>query len=74
MVGGEPLLDGGKVIGITTSGGFGHITGKSLGFGYVPAANSHPGATFDVELLGEMRQVTVLDGPVWDPESKRPRA
>lgn len=74
VAGGEPMLDGDRVIGITTSGGFGHATGKSLGFGYVPAQYTEPGTGMQVQLLGEIRRITVLDTPVWDPASERPRA
>ncbi len=74
IVGGEPLLDGDKVIGVTTSGGYGHYTGKSLGFGYVESAYSAAGKTFDVELLGQRRKATVISDPVWDPASARSRA
>ena len=74
VVGGEPLLDGDEVIGITTSGGFGHTTGKSLGFGYVSPRHADPGAGLQVLLLGEKRRITVRDTPVWDPDSQRPRA
>ncbi len=74
VAGGEPMLDGDQVIGITTSGGFGHATGKSLGFGYVPAQYTEPGTGMQVQLLGEIRRITVLDTPVWDPASERPRA
>ncbi len=74
VAGGEPLLDGDSVIGVTTSGGYGHTTEKSLGFGYVQRGYAEPGARFQVQLLGEIRGVTVLDGPVWDPASRRPRS
>ncbi len=73
VAGGEPLLDGDRVIGITTSGGFGHTTGKSLGFGYVPSQYTEPGGGLQVQLLGEIRPITVLDTPAWDPTSERPR-
>ena len=73
VVGGEPLLDEDRVVGITTSGGYGHTTGKSLGFGYVSPQFAEPGTGLQVQLLGEMRRVTVLDAPVWDPASERPR-
>ena len=33
--GGEPVLASGKVVGITTSGAYGHYTDRSLGFAYV---------------------------------------
>ncbi len=73
VAGNEPILDRGQVIGLTTSGGFGHATGKSLGFGYVSPEHAQPGTCFQVELLGEVRDATVLEGPVWDPRSERLR-
>ena len=74
VVGGEPVLDGDKVIGVTTSGGFGHYTGRSLGFAYVDSGYEKPGSEFEVELLGSRRKASVLDAPVWDPASERSRA
>ena len=35
MHGGEAVLVGDRAVGVTTSGGYGHTTGKSLGFAYV---------------------------------------
>ena len=72
--GGEAVLAGDDVIGVTTSGGFGHYTGKSLVFAYVPPAYAAPGATFDVEVLGQCRAATVLSEPVWDPSNARLQA
>lgn len=74
VVGGEAVLDGNKPIGVTTSGGYGHATGKSLGFAYVSPEHARPGCQFDVLLIGELRRATVLSEPVWDPASVRPRA
>ncbi|MCB1377193.1 MAG: FAD-dependent oxidoreductase [Alphaproteobacteria bacterium] len=36
--GGEAILSGGEVVGSTSSVGFGHTLGKTIAFGYVPAA------------------------------------
>ena len=74
IVGGEPVLDGDKVIGITTSGGYGHATKKSLGFAYVDASYANAGATFSVDLLGKPYGATVISDPVWDPACERSRS
>ena len=37
VYGGEAMIANGKVIGMTTSGDFGHSVGRSLVLGYVPA-------------------------------------
>jgi dimethylglycine dehydrogenase len=71
--GGEAVLSGDDVIGVTTSGGFGHVTGKSLFFAYVAPAFAAPGSNFEVEVLGDRRQATVLAEPVWDPTNERLR-
>jgi dimethylglycine dehydrogenase len=72
--GGEAVYSKGRAVGITTSGGYGHATQKSLAFAYVEPAFADPGATFEIEILGQLQAATVLAGPVWDPENKRMRA
>ena len=74
VVGGEAVLDSDKPIGVTTSGGYGHSTGKSLGFAYVSPEFAQAGSQFDVLLIGQLRRATVLSEPVWDPSSERSRA
>ena len=72
--GGEPVLLDGRAIGVTTSGGHGHHTGKSLGFAYVEPAFAAAGSRFQIELLGEPHAATVLAEPVYDPTNERLRA
>jgi dimethylglycine dehydrogenase len=72
--GGEPIFHGETCIGVTTSGGFGHYTGKALGFGYIDPAHASPGCRFTVELLGEPYPANVLQDPVYDPSNLRLRA
>ena len=74
VVGGEAVLVNGKSVGITTSGGYGHYTGKSLGFAYVDLVYSKPGSQFDVLLIDQLRKAVVLEDVVWDPTNERPRA
>jgi dimethylglycine dehydrogenase len=74
VCGSEPVYDGDTVVGVTTSGGFGHITQKSLGFAYVPPEYAVPGTRFDVDLLGERCMATVQQDPVYDPDSRCLRA
>ncbi len=72
--GGEPVFDGDRPIGVTTSGGYGHWTGKSLGFAYVEPDYAVANRKFDLMLLGKRRWAKVLAEPVWDPNSERPRS
>ncbi|MDP6919668.1 MAG: glycine cleavage T C-terminal barrel domain-containing protein, partial [Arenicellales bacterium] len=70
-MGNEPVLDGEKIIGITTSGGYGHCVQKSLAFAYVNTGYESAGATFDIRILGELRKATVLSEAAWDPDNER---
>ncbi len=72
--GGEPIFSGRRCVGVTTSGGYGHHVGMSLGFGYVPPALAVPGKGLTVEVLGQRRQATVLAEPAYDPANQRLRA
>ncbi len=71
IYGGEPVMQGGKVVGVCTSGGYGHATGKSLAFAYVD-----PGAAdgLEVVILGQRCAFTLHDQPVWDPTNARQKA
>jgi dimethylglycine dehydrogenase len=72
--GSEPVYDGDKVVGVTTSGGYGHFVQKSLGFAYVPPEYAGPGTRLVVELLGERCMATIRQDPVYDPQNKCLRA
>ncbi len=69
--GGEPCMDGDICIGLATSGGYGHRTGKSLFFAAVPPTHAAPGTAFDILLQGERRHATVLADPVYDPANAK---
>jgi len=71
IYGGEAVMQGDKVVGVCTSGGYGHATGKSLAFAYVDPDVSD---MLEVVILGERRALTLLDAPVWDPSNARQRA
>ena len=74
VMGNEPVYDGDQVIGITTSGAYGHYVKKSLAFAYVKPGYAKAGVQFDIEILGVRRRATVLPEPAWDPENERLRA
>ncbi len=69
--GGEPLFAAESVIGVATSGGYGHTVNKSLAFAFVDPEYASPGSSFEIEILAERQQATVLDGPVYDPDNLR---
>ena len=73
--GNEPAFDAdGNVMGIATSGTWGHTVGRSLAFVYVAPEFEAPGSTFELDLLGERRVATVLAEPAYDPANLAPRA
>lgn len=74
IYGGEGIFDGDQVIGVCTSGGYGHATGKSLAFGYVNLAHSETGSEYEVQILGEFCKLRILSEPVWDPDNSRQKA
>ena len=74
VIGGESVFHEGRDVGVTTSGGFGHFTGRSLFFAYVPPDLTAPGQELSVMVLGEMRRASVLGNPAHDPANLELRA
>ncbi len=72
--GGEPVFDGESVIGVTTSGAYGHTVGKQLIFAYVKPVDGSPNSTLDIEILGERYHAEVLSEPIFDPKNERLRS
>ncbi|HXV35584.1 MAG TPA: glycine cleavage T C-terminal barrel domain-containing protein, partial [Myxococcota bacterium] len=74
-MGGEPIYARGKVVGVTTSGAFGHRVRKSLAFAYVEPSLARVGTELEVEVLEDRRRATVLEcEPAYDPANERLRA
>jgi dimethylglycine dehydrogenase len=71
VYGGEAVMQGTSVVGVCTSGSYGHATGKSLTFAYVDPG-AHTG--LEVVILGKRRPLTLLDAPAWDPTNARQKA
>ncbi len=71
IYGGEAVMQGSEVVGVCTSGGYGHATGKSLAFAYVEPDKTDG---LEVVILGERRALTLLSEPVWDPTNARQKA
>ncbi|OYX44019.1 MAG: dimethylglycine dehydrogenase, partial [Rhodobacterales bacterium 32-67-9] len=69
------LWHDGKVVGETTSGGWGYRVGKSIALGMLRTDLAVPGTSIEVEIYGErVRAVVEEDRPLWDPENARIRA
>ena len=70
-VGKEAILDGDKVIGIVTSGGFGHTIKKPIAYGYLPPDYAKPGTRLQIEVAAKRYDATVEKEPLYDPENKK---
>jgi dimethylglycine dehydrogenase len=73
-LGNEPILDGERVVGVSTSGGYGHAVAKTLAFAYVEPGLAEPGSQVEIEILGERRKAEVLGEPAYDPLNERLKA
>ena len=73
-VGNEPVCFNGQIVGVTTSGAYGHATKKSLAFAYVPPDKSALGTEFEVMMFTHMRSAKIIAESAWDPENLRLRA
>jgi len=70
-IGKEAILDGDQVIGLVTSGGFGHTIKKPITYGYLPIKYSRPGTPLQIEVAAKRYEATVEKEPLYDPENLR---
>ena len=73
-IGNEPVYDGDRIIGITTSGAYGFTVAKTIAFAYVETGYADPGTEFEIAVLGDRRAARVLTEPVYDPGNERLRS
>lgn len=73
VIGDEPIWHDGDVVGWVTSGGYAHHADASVAMGYVPAVLAASTGTFEIEIVGERRAATLVDGCLWDPDGERMR-
>ncbi|MEJ2099209.1 MAG: FAD-dependent oxidoreductase [Desulfobacterales bacterium] len=70
--GSEPILHNDKVIGVTTSGGYGYSVSKTIAYGYVPVAEAGHTDGYQIEVFTEIfpakRQP---QRALYDPERKK---
>ena len=58
-----------RIVGVVTSGGYGHRTGKVLALAYLRDARARDGLS--IEILGERRPASVLDRAPYDPDNAK---
>ena len=75
----EPIWEGGTFVGLTTSGGKGPRTGKTLAFGLIRTGARETLAQtcarrFEIEVAGHRYPAKPLANPPYDPAGERMRA
>lgn len=74
-LGNEPIFDAqGVMVGRATSGGYGHVLGKSLAIGYIAAGLATSGTSVSIEILGERKPATIVPESPYDPGNHELRA
>ena len=70
----NPIFSGDQIVGMTSSGGYGHRTGKSIALGYVIPDLAVPGTRLEVEVLGQKLAAEVVAMPLYDPKNEKMKA
>ena len=73
-LGGEPLLDGERVLGYVTSAGYGYTVRQSIAYGYLPVDYATVGTQIEVQLFGTRYGATVMKEPLYDPKNEKIKA
>src|SRR5260370_28024007 len=73
-LGGEPLLDGERVLGHVTSAGYGYTVRQSIAYGYLPVEYAVPGTRVEVQLFGIKYAATVMKEPLYDAKNEKIKA
>jgi dimethylglycine dehydrogenase len=71
--GSEPIYRGDEVVGRITSGGYGWRLGKSIALGMVKPELGDIGTELEIAILGERRNVTIVEESPFDPQNERLR-
>ena len=72
-VGDEPVWSGDKVVGLITSGAYGHHVGASLAMALIDREALASGEPLEVSVVGRRRAAVALPQPAYDPSGSRMR-
>lgn len=72
VYGGEAMSSNGRIVGMTTSGDFGHTVGASIVFGYLKGEDMAL-REIDVEAFGRRSRATLVERCAYDPSGERIR-
>ncbi|MEM7535816.1 MAG: FAD-dependent oxidoreductase [Chloroflexota bacterium] len=70
---GDPIYAGDDLIGVVTSGGYGHTIDKNIAMGFVPIAYADEGTALEISIIGQRCPAVVVSEPIFDPAHERPR-
>jgi len=70
---GDPIYAGEQLIGVVTSGAYGHHMGVNIAMGYVEPDWSATDTALSIEIIGQRSDAVVCDEPMFDPEHVLPR-
>ena len=70
---GDPIYWGDELIGVVTSGEYGHWLGQNLALGYVDGEHAAEGKAFEISIIGTRCNAKVVSMPFFDPKHERPR-
>jgi 4-methylaminobutanoate oxidase (formaldehyde-forming) len=77
LVHNEGIVRDGEIVGILTSGAYGHALGGAVGLGYVPCAGESPAqllaSRFEIEIAGTRVPAEASLRPMYDPKAERVR-
>jgi 4-methylaminobutanoate oxidase (formaldehyde-forming) len=70
--GSEPIIHKDRVVGITTSGGYGYTVGKTIAYSYIPIEDADYDHGYEIEVYMEKYPVTRHENrALYDPERKK---
>lgn len=72
--GNEPVYVNGRMVGLTTSGAYGHAVKQSIAFAFVEPEFVAPDTELEISILGRRRKAQVVADPLYDPRNERLRA
>ncbi|MFV0243628.1 MAG: FAD-dependent oxidoreductase [Qingshengfaniella sp.] len=72
-VGFEPIWQNSRIIGMTTSGAYGHRVSKSLAMALVDTNVAEEGQSVIVHVIGEERQARIIPATAYDPTGAKMR-
>jgi len=70
----EPVWDDESLVGFVTSGGYGHMIGKSLAMAMVRSDLAGEGRELAVHVVGERRPARIIPASPYDPDGRAMRA